>query len=83
MRERGDEAADPDEGEATAPRFVSALTRATHGPFREASERYGMDAGEMTVCKIIEDDAGIDLRVAGEWEAPWTAVHPGDREITS
>ncbi|MCD6733931.1 MAG: glucose-1-phosphate adenylyltransferase [Burkholderiaceae bacterium] len=29
MRERGDEAADPDEGEATAPRFVSALTRAT------------------------------------------------------
>lgn len=60
----------------------SELTRATHDRFREASERYGMDAGEMTVCKIIEDDAGIDLRVAGEWEAPWTAVHPGDREIT-
>ena len=25
----------------------------------------------MTVCKIIEDDAGIDLRVAGEWVKPW------------
>mgnify|MGYP000923941478 CR=1 FL=1 len=47
------------------------LTRATHARFKEAGERYGMGAGEMTVCKIIEDDAGIDLRVAGEWTPPW------------
>ena len=58
------------------------LTRATHDRFREASERYGMSAGEMTVCKVIEDDAGIDLRVAGEWTAPWQVFHPSDREIT-
>ena len=39
--------------------------------FREAGSRYGMDAGEMTVCKLIEEDAGIDLRVRGDWVAPW------------
>jgi 3-hydroxyisobutyrate dehydrogenase-like beta-hydroxyacid dehydrogenase len=53
------------------------LTRATHDRFKEAGERYGMGAGEMTVCKIIEDDAGIDLRVEGEWVKPWEVVHPG------
>ena len=38
---------------------------------REAGRRYGTGAGEMTVCKVIEDDAGIDLRVDGEWVKPW------------
>lgn len=51
------------------------LTAATHARFREAGERYGQGAGEMTVCKIIEDDAGIDLRVAGEWVKPWEVKH--------
>lgn len=52
------------------------LTRATHDRFKEAASRYGEDAGEMTVCKVIEDDAGIDLRVPGEWVAPWDVRHP-------
>ena len=47
------------------------LTKATHERFKEAGRRYGMAAGEMTVCKVIEDDAGIDLRVAGDWVKPW------------
>lgn len=47
------------------------LTRATHERFKEAGARYGMAAGEMTVCRLIEDDAGINLRVAGDWQAPW------------
>ena len=47
------------------------LTKATHNRFKEAGQRYGMAAGEMTVCKVIEDDAGINLRVAGAWTAPW------------
>jgi 3-hydroxyisobutyrate dehydrogenase-like beta-hydroxyacid dehydrogenase len=55
----------------------SELTRATHDRFKEAGERYGLGAGEMTVCKIIEDDAGIDLRVEGQWVKPWEVVHPG------
>ncbi len=50
---------------------TSTLTDATHERFREAGRRYGMGAGEMTVCKVIEDDAGIDLRVAGDWVKPW------------
>jgi 3-hydroxyisobutyrate dehydrogenase-like beta-hydroxyacid dehydrogenase len=52
------------------------LTRATHDRFREALDRYGEGAGEMTVCKVIEDDAGIDLRVKGTWLAPWEVQHP-------
>ena len=55
----------------------SELTRATHDRFKEAAARYGTGAGEMTVCKLIEDDAGIDLRVAGDWVAPWDVQAPG------
>jgi 3-hydroxyisobutyrate dehydrogenase-like beta-hydroxyacid dehydrogenase len=51
------------------------LTAATHARFREAGERYGTDAGEMTVCKVIEDDAGVDLRVPGDWIKPWEVRH--------
>lgn len=54
------------------------LTAATHDRFREAAERYGPDAGEMTVCKVIEDDAGVALRVAGDWTPPWEVTHPDE-----
>lgn len=54
------------------------LTRATHDRFKEAGARYGMGAGEMTVCKVIEDDAHVSLRVAGDWVAPWEVAAPGD-----
>lgn len=53
------------------------LTRATHERFREAGRRYGIDAGEMTVCKVVEDDAGVELRVDGDWTPPWEVRHPG------
>jgi 3-hydroxyisobutyrate dehydrogenase len=56
----------------------SELTQATYARFREAAERYGEDAGEMTVCKLIEEDAGVDLRVAGDWVAPWDVKHPSE-----
>jgi 3-hydroxyisobutyrate dehydrogenase-like beta-hydroxyacid dehydrogenase len=55
---------------------TATLTEATHERFREAGRRYGMNAGEMTVCKVIEDDAGIDLRVPGDWEKPWEVKAP-------
>jgi 3-hydroxyisobutyrate dehydrogenase len=54
------------------------LTRAAHDRFREAEQRYGEDAGEMTVCKVIEDDAGVSLRVEGDWLAPWDVTHPSE-----
>ncbi|MBI3241631.1 MAG: NAD(P)-dependent oxidoreductase [Chloroflexi bacterium] len=56
----------------------SELTQATYARFREAAERYGEDAGEMTVCKLIEDDAGVELRVEGDWVPPWEVKHPED-----
>jgi len=55
---------------------TNTLTEVTHERFREAGKRYGMGAGEMTVCKVIEDDAGIDLRVAGDWPKPWEVAPP-------
>lgn len=57
----------------------SELTQATYARFREAATRYGENAGEMTVCKLIEDDAGVDLRVAGDWVAPWEVKHPSEK----
>lgn len=54
---------------------TNTLTEATHERFREAGRRYGLGAGEMTVCKVIEDDAGIDLHVAGDWVKPWEVKH--------
>jgi 3-hydroxyisobutyrate dehydrogenase len=32
----------------------------------------------MSVCKLIEEDAGIDLRVPGDWVSPWDVAHPQD-----
>jgi 3-hydroxyisobutyrate dehydrogenase len=55
------------------------LTRATHDRFKEARDRYGEGAGEMTVCKVIEEDAGVSLRVEGDWIKPWEVRHPKER----
>ena len=54
------------------------LTQAAYARFREASDRYGENAGEMTVCKVLEDDAGINLRVEGDWTPPWEVKHPSE-----
>ncbi len=58
----------------------SDLLDACHARFREAGERYGPDAGEMTVCKVVEDDAGVELRVSGDWVAPWLVSHQAAAE---
>ena len=55
-----------------------ALTRAAHDRFEEARVRYGLGAGEMTVCKVIEDAAGVSLAVKGDWAKPWEAKHPSE-----
>jgi 3-hydroxyisobutyrate dehydrogenase len=54
------------------------LTDATRDRFNEARARYGDAAGEMTVCKLIEEDAGVSLRVTGNWTPPWEAKHTED-----
>ena len=53
----------------------SELTDAAHARFREAAERYGQQAGEMSVCRLIEEDAGVELQVAGDWTPPWEIKH--------
>ena len=57
----------------------SELTQACHERFQEAANRYGDEAGEMTVCKLIEEDANIDLRVKGNWIAPWDVKHSSEK----
>jgi 3-hydroxyisobutyrate dehydrogenase len=32
----------------------------------------------MTVCKVIEDDAGVSLRLEGDWIKPWEVEHPSE-----
>ena len=54
------------------------LTNATHDRFKEAKDRYGDKAGEMTVCKVIEEDANVNLQVKGNWIAPWEVKHPDE-----
>ena len=56
----------------------SELTQACHKRFQEAANRYGDEAGEMTVCKLIEEDANINLRVKGNWIAPWDVKHSSE-----
>lgn len=56
---------------------TNTLTEATHERFRAAGRRHGVGAGEMTACKVIEDDSGIDLRVPGDWPKPWEVKAPG------
>ncbi|MFZ0007485.1 MAG: NAD-binding protein [Steroidobacteraceae bacterium] len=43
------------------------MTRAAHQRFREARNEYGGDAAELHVCKLLEEQAGISLRVSGDW----------------
>ena len=56
------------------------LAQAICARFREVAERYGEDAGEMPFCRLVEEDAGIELRVAGDWVAPWEFSHPDDTD---
>jgi 3-hydroxyisobutyrate dehydrogenase-like beta-hydroxyacid dehydrogenase len=54
----------------------SEMTRAAHDRFAEALRRYGREGGEMSVCRLVEEDAGVSLRVAGNWQAPWEVSPP-------
>lgn len=47
------------------------MTSAARSAFEEASKRYGSGAAELHVAKRIEDDAGISMRLKGDWTPPW------------
>ena len=55
------------------------MIRAAHERFREAAgERYGAGAGDMTVFRVVEDAARVELRVAGDRVAPWAVSRSDD-----
>ena len=37
------------------------------------------ESGEMSVCKLIEEDADVNLQVEGDWIAPWEVKHRKDK----
>lgn len=47
------------------------MTAAAHETFQRAADRYGSDVGELHVCKQIEDDAGLSMRLDGGWVPHW------------
>jgi len=53
------------------------LTRLTRSKFELARETFGGGAGELNVCRLIEDAAGVSLRVEGSWPEHWN-VKAGD-----
>jgi 3-hydroxyisobutyrate dehydrogenase-like beta-hydroxyacid dehydrogenase len=47
------------------------MTEAAHATFERATERYGGDVGELHVAKRIEEDAGLSMRLDGDWVPHW------------
>ena len=52
-------------------RAAMPMTTAAEGAFALAASRYGANAAELHVAKRIEDDAGISMRLQGEWVPHW------------
>lgn len=47
------------------------MTAAATAAFQVAADRYGAAAAELHVAKRIEDDAGLSMRLDGDWTPPW------------
>jgi 3-hydroxyisobutyrate dehydrogenase-like beta-hydroxyacid dehydrogenase len=64
--------------------LILALSRAVGAPvpmteqaqarFQRAHETYGGRAAELHVAKLLEDEAGTDLRAEGDWRPHWAAA---------
>ena len=47
------------------------MTEAAHETFRRAADRYGSDVGDLHVARRIEDEAGLSMRLDGDWVPHW------------
>lgn len=56
------------------------MTDAARSAFRFAAERYGPDVGELHVARRVEDDAGLSMRLDGEWIPHWERDGPTDND---
>lgn len=52
-------------------RAALPMTTAAEGAFALAASRYGAGAAELHVVKRIEDDAGLSMRLEGDWVPHW------------
>lgn len=52
---------------ATSVSVPIELSRCAKGLFEKAQKQYGGKAAELHVAKLVEEGAGIDLRLAGDW----------------
>ena len=46
------------------------MTQAATAAFDLAAERYGPAAAELHLARRIEDEAGLDFRLPGDWTLP-------------
>ena len=49
------------------------MTAAARSAFERAAARYGGAAGEMCVARRIAEDAGLSMRLDGDWAPHWQA----------
>ena len=49
------------------------VTAAARAAFERAADRYGSRAGEMSVARRIAEDAGLSMRLDGDWVPHWQA----------
>ena len=47
------------------------VTSAARRAFERAAQRYGLEAGEMSVARQIEEDARMSMRLEGDWTPHW------------
>lgn len=47
------------------------MTSQAHAQFQRAADRYGRDQGELHVARQIEEDAGLTMRIDGDWVPHW------------
>ena len=47
------------------------MTKTANSIFEKAAAKYGIDAGEMNVTRMLEDQSGLSFRLEGEWTPPW------------
>lgn len=49
------------------------ITEVARQRFLDATDRYGAAAAELHVVRQLEEDAGLSMRLEGNWTPPWEA----------
>ena len=49
------------------------MTHFAQQKFEKARQKFGGDAAELLVCKLVEDASGVRVQVEGDWQKHWEA----------